>query len=115
MMIFVYTQVYPKWANVIGWCIAFSSMSCIPIMACYQMAKASGSFTEVINSFLRNLSIASNQLHYSFQRLRHCITPVNHSKSSTLVSSDCKNVRLSSINSITCENNRQTNNDTVYV
>ena len=39
--------VYPKWANVIGWCITFSSMSCIPIMACYQLAKASGSFTEV--------------------------------------------------------------------
>ncbi|KAI3484110.1 hypothetical protein L1887_52904 [Cichorium endivia] len=42
--------VYPKWANVIGWCIAFSSMSCIPIMACYQMAKASGSFTEALHN-----------------------------------------------------------------
>ena len=74
------------------------------------MAKASGSFTEV---FLNEKSCL-NQLHLIYflsllQRLRHCITPVNHSKSSTLVSSDCKNVRLSSINS------GQTNDNTVYV
>ena len=51
------------------------------------------------------------------QRLKYCITPLNHPKSTLVnpLNPDCKNVRLSSLNSITYENNRQLANDTVYV
>lgn len=55
---FFFKSVYPYWANLIGWCITFSSMLCIPIMACYQLAKAKGTFTEV--NFFLNLEIKVN-------------------------------------------------------
>lgn len=44
---------YPWWANVLGWCIAISSMIMIPAMAIYKMCITKGSFLEVsIVSFL---------------------------------------------------------------
>jgi solute carrier family 6 dopamine transporter-like protein 3 len=38
---------YPVWANVLGWVVAASSCSCIPIVAVYNMCTSKGSFTEV--------------------------------------------------------------------
>lgn len=35
--------VYPDWANSLGWCIAGSSMSCIPLMAIYKLCVTPGS------------------------------------------------------------------------
>lgn len=38
---------YPMWANVLGWCIAGSSMIMIPGMATYKMLTTKGTFLEV--------------------------------------------------------------------
>ncbi|CAD7077168.1 unnamed protein product [Hermetia illucens] len=35
--------VYPEWANILGWCIAGSSMMMIPVMAIYQILTTPGS------------------------------------------------------------------------
>lgn len=40
--------VYPTWANVLGWCIAGSSMIMIPTVAVYKIIVTKGSFREVI-------------------------------------------------------------------
>lgn len=39
--------VYPMWANVLGWCIAGSSIAMIPAVAIYKIATTPGSFCEV--------------------------------------------------------------------
>ncbi|XP_050074035.1 sodium-dependent dopamine transporter isoform X2 [Anopheles maculipalpis] len=38
--------VYPSWANVLGWCIAGSSMIMIPLMASYKLIVTPGSFRQ---------------------------------------------------------------------
>ncbi|XP_052861017.1 sodium-dependent dopamine transporter [Anopheles cruzii] len=38
--------IYPGWANVLGWCIAGSSMIMIPLMACYKLLVTPGSFRQ---------------------------------------------------------------------
>ncbi|XP_050094668.1 sodium-dependent dopamine transporter [Anopheles aquasalis] len=38
--------IYPGWANVLGWCIAGSSMIMIPLMAFYKLAVTPGSFRQ---------------------------------------------------------------------
>uniref|UniRef100_A0A182QPG6 Transporter n=1 Tax=Anopheles farauti TaxID=69004 RepID=A0A182QPG6_9DIPT len=40
--------VYPSWANVLGWCIAGSSMIMIPLMASYKLIVTPGSFRQRI-------------------------------------------------------------------
>ena len=39
--------VYPTWANVVGWCLALSSMLCMPVGAVYGLLRAEGTFAEV--------------------------------------------------------------------
>ncbi len=39
--------VYPWWGEVIGWCLALSSMLCIPISLLYKLSGAKGTFKEV--------------------------------------------------------------------
>lgn len=39
--------VYPWWGEVIGWCLALSSMLCIPISLLYKLFRAKGTFREV--------------------------------------------------------------------
>lgn len=39
--------IYPTWANVLGWCIAGSSMIMIPLMAFYKLLVTPGSFRQV--------------------------------------------------------------------
>uniref|UniRef100_A0AAR2ILI5 Transporter n=1 Tax=Pygocentrus nattereri TaxID=42514 RepID=A0AAR2ILI5_PYGNA len=39
--------VYPWWGEVIGWCLALSSMLCIPVSLVYKLSGAKGSFREV--------------------------------------------------------------------
>ena len=39
--------VYPSWANVLGWCIAGSSMIMIPLMASYKLIVTPGSLRQV--------------------------------------------------------------------
>ena len=41
------TYVYPWWANLIGWCIALSSILCMPIVAIYKLLTTPGSLKEV--------------------------------------------------------------------
>ncbi|KAK6303849.1 sodium- and chloride-dependent creatine transporter 1 [Coregonus clupeaformis] len=40
----VYT--YPWWGEALGWCLALSSMLCIPITVLYKLLRCKGSFTE---------------------------------------------------------------------
>lgn len=40
--------VYPHWANVLGWCIAGSSVIMIPVMAVYQIIVTPGSLKQRI-------------------------------------------------------------------
>jgi Sodium:neurotransmitter symporter family len=46
---------YPTWANVLGFCIAGSSMICIPIVAIYKLLVTPGT--------LKQVSTVSNILH----------------------------------------------------
>lgn len=39
--------VYPWWGEVIGWCLALSSMLCIPVSLLYKLFRAKGTFKEV--------------------------------------------------------------------
>lgn len=41
------TYVFPEWANVLGWAIAASSMSMVPIYAAYKFCGLPGSLREV--------------------------------------------------------------------
>uniref|UniRef100_A0AAQ5YMX2 Transporter n=1 Tax=Amphiprion ocellaris TaxID=80972 RepID=A0AAQ5YMX2_AMPOC len=38
--------VYPWWGEVIGWCLALSSMLCIPVSLLYKLFRAKGTFKE---------------------------------------------------------------------
>uniref|UniRef100_A0A3Q2QSU3 Transporter n=1 Tax=Fundulus heteroclitus TaxID=8078 RepID=A0A3Q2QSU3_FUNHE len=38
--------VYPWWGEVIGWCLALSSMLCIPVSLLYKLFRAKGTFRE---------------------------------------------------------------------
>ncbi|XP_061540344.1 sodium- and chloride-dependent creatine transporter 1 isoform X1 [Phycodurus eques] len=40
------TYVYPWWGEVIGWCLALSSMLCIPLGLLYKLFRAKGSFAQ---------------------------------------------------------------------
>ncbi|XP_034027761.1 sodium- and chloride-dependent creatine transporter 1 [Thalassophryne amazonica] len=40
------TYVYPWWGEAIGWCLALSSMLCVPVTLIYKLFKTQGSFTE---------------------------------------------------------------------
>ena len=42
--------VYPDWANAIGWCVAASSIICLPGVAIFKILTTSGSFREVNTS-----------------------------------------------------------------
>lgn len=39
--------VYPWWGEVLGWCLALSSMLCIPVSVLYKLFRAKGTFREV--------------------------------------------------------------------
>ena len=39
--------IYPTWANVLGWCIAGSSIAMIPTVAIYQILITPGTFCQV--------------------------------------------------------------------
>jgi hypothetical protein len=44
---------YPQWAEVVGWFLAFLSMSFIPVFAVIQFYKAKGAtFKEVIHTYI---------------------------------------------------------------
>ena len=38
---------YPPWANGVGWCIALSSILCMPVMALYKLATTPGTLLQV--------------------------------------------------------------------
>uniref|UniRef100_A0A6Q2XF81 Transporter n=1 Tax=Esox lucius TaxID=8010 RepID=A0A6Q2XF81_ESOLU len=40
------TYTFPMWANVIGWCLAISSMSMVPLYAIYKMCTLPGKFCD---------------------------------------------------------------------
>ena len=48
---------FPSWANVLGWCITFSSVICVPIVAMYKISQEQGSLV----SRLRKLTQPSEE------------------------------------------------------
>jgi len=38
---------FPMWANVVGWCLAISSMSLVPLYAIYKLCSLPGKFCDV--------------------------------------------------------------------
>uniref|UniRef100_A0A671QKY2 Transporter n=1 Tax=Sinocyclocheilus anshuiensis TaxID=1608454 RepID=A0A671QKY2_9TELE len=54
--------VYPWWGEVIGWCLALSSMLCIPVSLLYKLAGAKGTFREVctISTYSNHCSISQH-------------------------------------------------------
>ncbi|MGH0125596.1 UNVERIFIED_CONTAM: hypothetical protein FKN15_010362 [Acipenser sinensis] len=43
------TYVFPVWANIIGWCVAISSMAMVPIYAIYKLCVLPGTFRDFLN------------------------------------------------------------------
>lgn len=46
---------YPEWANIVGWCLAFSSSLWIPIIAIYMLCKAEGNLIQRIKYTIKPL------------------------------------------------------------
>ncbi|KAG5857132.1 sodium-dependent dopamine transporter isoform X1 [Anguilla anguilla] len=42
------TYVFPMWANILGWCLAISSMTMVPLYALYKLCTLPGSFCDKI-------------------------------------------------------------------
>uniref|UniRef100_A0A6Q2WTN3 Transporter n=1 Tax=Esox lucius TaxID=8010 RepID=A0A6Q2WTN3_ESOLU len=49
------TYTFPMWANVIGWCLAISSMSMVPLYAIYKMCTLPGKFCDVSRFYINLL------------------------------------------------------------
>ena len=49
--------VYPWWAEMIGWLMAFSSMAVVPIYAIYKICTTSGTLRDVISPLTLNIFI----------------------------------------------------------
>jgi solute carrier family 6 (neurotransmitter transporter, dopamine) member 3 len=47
---------YPEWANIVGWCLAFSSSLWIPIIAIYFLCKAKGNLIQRIKYTIKPLN-----------------------------------------------------------
>ncbi|XP_018026292.1 sodium- and chloride-dependent glycine transporter 2 [Hyalella azteca] len=47
---------FPRWANIVGWALSFSSVALIPVVALYQVCRETGSLTERIAKLCRPLS-----------------------------------------------------------
>ena len=43
---------YPMWGELLGWCLALSSMLCVPIVAIIQIMREKGTLSERINILL---------------------------------------------------------------
>lgn len=41
------SYIFPPWANMVGWCLAMSSMSMVPLYAIYKMCILPGKFCNV--------------------------------------------------------------------
>lgn len=50
-------QPYPTWAEIIGWVLAFMSMSFIPVFAVIQFYKAKGATLAEVNNVWLNIFI----------------------------------------------------------
>lgn len=42
---------FPPWANMVGWCLAISSMTMVPLYAIYKLCTLPGKFCDVSQSF----------------------------------------------------------------
>uniref|UniRef100_A0A8C4FGU8 Transporter n=1 Tax=Dicentrarchus labrax TaxID=13489 RepID=A0A8C4FGU8_DICLA len=45
------TYMFPPWANMVGWCLAISSMSMVPLYAIYKLCTLPGKFCDVSQSY----------------------------------------------------------------
>ncbi|RWS01473.1 sodium-dependent serotonin transporter-like protein [Dinothrombium tinctorium] len=55
---------YPQWSVIIGWCLTFSSLLCVPIYAVYCFAVTKGTFKEVLIRKLIRMLFLSKILKY---------------------------------------------------
>lgn len=41
------SYIFPQWANLVGWCLAMSSMTMVPLYAIYKLCSLPGRFCDV--------------------------------------------------------------------
>lgn len=46
------SYMFPPWANMVGWCLAMSSMTMVPLYAIYKLCTLPGKFCNVSHSFV---------------------------------------------------------------
>lgn len=76
------SYIYPPWANMVGWCLAMSSMSMVPLYAIYKLCILPGKFCNVSTSvgfshrvLIKCLPINASSPFLLRQRLAYAITP----------------------------------------
>ncbi|KAK3591522.1 hypothetical protein CHS0354_031630 [Potamilus streckersoni] len=57
------TYKFPFWSDVLGWCIACSSMACIPIYIIYKFVNTKGSFRQKVLTLIRPIHSDSSGVH----------------------------------------------------
>lgn len=45
------SYMFPPWANMVGWCLAISSMSMVPLYAIYKLCSLRGKFCDVSQGY----------------------------------------------------------------
>uniref|UniRef100_A0A8D2ZQH4 Transporter n=1 Tax=Scophthalmus maximus TaxID=52904 RepID=A0A8D2ZQH4_SCOMX len=67
------SYVFPPWANSVGWCLAMSSMTMVPLYAIYKLCTLQGKFCNVSLSRVSSAKVRSNMSAGSFylQFLQH--------------------------------------------
>lgn len=46
------SYMFPPWANMVGWCLAISSMTMVPLYAIYKLCTLPGKFCDVSLSYV---------------------------------------------------------------
>lgn len=78
------SYIFPPWANMVGWCLAMSSMSMVPLYAIYKLCVLPGKFCNVSSSaavgffnqvLMKCGVISANSPFLLKQRLAYAITP----------------------------------------
>ena len=79
------SYIFPPWANMVGWCLAMSSMSMVPLYAIYKLCVLPGKFCNVSSNtgveflfnpgFVKCLVKNARSPFLLKQRLAYAITP----------------------------------------
>lgn len=70
------SYMFPPWANMVGWCLAMSSMTLVPFYAIYKLCTLPGKFCDVSQSFAKRECKEMNKCsfqeywHFEFEKLQ---------------------------------------------